>query len=47
MSFEMVDQVGDAHENAQDIVKESVKEAHVSKKCTDAAKHVTAGCLKK
>jgi uncharacterized coiled-coil DUF342 family protein len=38
MYFEMVDEVDDARKYAQDMVKESVKEIHLSKKCTKAAK---------
>ena len=47
MSVEMVDEVDDDHQKAQDMAKESVKEMHVSKKCIEAAKHVAAGRLVK
>jgi hypothetical protein len=47
MYFEMVDEVDDAHKYAQDMVKDSVKEIHLSKKCTKAAKRIAVGRLEK
>ena len=47
MYFEMVDEVDDARKYAQDLQAESVKEIHLSKKCTEAAKHVAVGRLEK
>ena len=41
MYFENVDEVDDARKYAQDMVKESVKEIHLSKKCTGSK---TCGC---